>query len=47
MKVKPINIKYTEIVKNKAIRYKTDITGFMLLITNILDMIDKKLNISK
>jgi hypothetical protein len=47
MKFRPINIRYIDIVKNRPIRYSTDIIGFLLIITRIPDNIANNVNKSK
>jgi hypothetical protein len=39
IKLNPIIIKYIAIDKNRPIKNKTDITGFLLIITNIAKII--------
>jgi hypothetical protein len=47
IKFNPMMIKYIEISKNKAIKYNTDIIGFLFVIINMLDTILSIVNNSK
>ena len=43
----PINIKYPEMFRNNPIKNNTDIIGFLVIITNIPDIIDNIDTVSK
>lgn len=42
MKYRPINIKYREMLKNKAIKNSTEIIGFLVIIIEIPKKIHNK-----